>query len=69
MDFMRYEAQNNLIVDYLKFKHEICRKHEVLLSSLVSNVVCDIAVSLQISSYDQISGQKLTPLGFSRKQF
>ena len=66
MDFMRHETQNNLIIDYLKFKLEICRKHEVLLSSLVSNV-CDIAVSLQISSYDQISDQKLTPLGFSRK--
>ena len=66
MDFTRYETQNNLIIDYLKFKLEICRKHEVLLSSLVRNVVCDIAVSLQIS-YDQISDQKLTPLGFSRK--
>ena len=61
MDFTRYETQNNLRIDYLKFKLWICRKREVLLSSFDRNVVCDIAVSLHISSYIHVPvGYKLS---------
>ena len=79
IDITRHEIQNNLRIDFLKFKLKICWKPWVLLSSFDSNVVCDIILWLRILSIEYLSssykmkcnyailtGQTLTPLAFPR---